>query len=121
MIENLYLDCRRSLQFFDHFGNALHKIIIRENSDIFAYDSIIEKYQSMDQSPKIEVQTPKSNQHPLVDSDIDLMSFQKDWLGLTNLSESSLNQCRYQPKDVDYSWAFVPQSWGFDPLTGIFQ
>lgn len=84
VIENLYLDCRRSLQFFDHFGNALHKIIIRENSDIFAYDNIIEKYQSMDQSPKIEIQATKSNQHPLVDSDIDLMSFQKDWLGMSD-------------------------------------
>jgi putative hemin transport protein len=81
------LDCRRSLQFFDQHGNALHKIIITENSNIFSYENIIEKYQSNDQSPKIEIQAPKINQHPLIDSDIDLMSFQKDWLGMADTHE----------------------------------
>jgi putative hemin transport protein len=84
VIENFYLDCRRSLQFFDCRGNALHKIIIIENSNIFAYENIIEKYQAKDQSPKIEIQAPKINQHPLIDIDIDLMSFQKEWLGMTD-------------------------------------
>ena len=84
VIENFHLDCRRSLQFFDCNGNALHKIIITEDSNILAYENIIEKYQSKDQNPKIEMQAPKINQHPLIDNDIDLMSFQKEWLGMTD-------------------------------------
>jgi len=84
VIENQLFDCRRSLQFFDDRGNALHKIIIRENSNIYAYENIIEKYQSKDQSPKIEIRAPEINKHPLVDIDIDLLSFQKDWLGMSD-------------------------------------
>jgi putative hemin transport protein len=84
VIENLVFDCRRSLQFFDDHGNALHKIIITENSNIYAYENIIEKYQSKDQAPNIEIQAPKLNKHPLIDVDIDLLSFQKDWLGMSD-------------------------------------
>jgi putative hemin transport protein len=88
VIENFYLDCRRSFQFFDEFGNALHKIIIRENSDLFAYENIIEKYQSIDQEPKIRFQAPKSHIRNLTNSDfdigIDLTGFQRGWLGMTD-------------------------------------
>jgi putative hemin transport protein len=84
VIESFHLDCRRSLQFFDSHGNALHKIIITESGDIFAYENIIARYQSKDQSPTIEIQAPKINQHPLIDLNIDLLSFQKDWLGMSD-------------------------------------
>lgn len=84
VIENQIFDCRRSLQFFDDRGNAVHKIILTENSNIYAYENIVEKYQSKDQRPKIEVQTSKPNEHPLIDVDIDLLDFQKDWLGMSD-------------------------------------
>ena len=84
VIENFYLDCRRSFQFFDEFGNALHKIIIRENSDLFAFEKIIEKYQSADQDPEIKITAPKINKKPLIDVEIDLLGFQKAWLGMTD-------------------------------------
>lgn len=85
--ENFLLDCRRSLQFFDCHGNALHKIIIIESSNIYAFEKIIEQYRSKDQSPKIEIQAPKNNQKPLIDVAIDLLSFQKDWLGMSDTHE----------------------------------
>jgi putative hemin transport protein len=84
VIENFYLDCRRSFQFFDEFGNALHKIIIRENSDLFAFENMIEKYQSADQDSEIEITAPKINKKPLIDVEIDLLGFQKAWLGMTD-------------------------------------
>ncbi len=84
VIENFYLDCRRSFQFFDKFGNALHKIIIRENSDLFAFENIIEQYRSTDQEAKIDIQTPGLQQAPLIDVDIDLLGFQRDWLGMAD-------------------------------------
>jgi putative hemin transport protein len=84
VIESKLFDCQRSLQFFDEHGNALHKIIITENSNIYAYDNIIEKYQFKDQSPTIEIQAPKLKKHPVIDIDIDLLSFQKDWLGMSD-------------------------------------
>ncbi len=84
VIENFYLDCRRSFQFFDEFGNALHKIIIRENSDLFAFENIIEQYRSTDQEAKIDIQAPSIKQAPLIDVDIDLLGFQRDWLGMAD-------------------------------------
>jgi putative hemin transport protein len=109
VIENFHLDCRRSLQFFDCNGNALHKIIITEDSNILAYENIIEKYQSKDQNPKIEIQAPKINQRPLIDNDIDLMSFQKEWLGMTDTHQfydlikqyklSRIQALRFAPED----------------------
>ena len=84
VIENFYLDCRRSFQFFDEFGNALHKIIIRENSDLFAFENIIEQYRSTDQEAKIDIKVPSIKQAPLIDVDIDLLGFQRDWLGMAD-------------------------------------
>lgn len=84
VIENFYLDCRRSFQFFDEFGIALHKIIIRENSDLFAFENIIEQYRSTDQEPKIDIQAPGIQQVPLIDVDIDLLGFQRGWLGMSD-------------------------------------
>ena len=84
VIENFYLDCRRSFQFFDEFGNALHKIIIRENSNLFAFENIIEQYRSTDQEAKIDIQAPSIQQAPLIDVEIDLLGFQRDWLGMAD-------------------------------------
>jgi putative hemin transport protein len=84
VIENFYLDCRRSFQFFDEFGNALHKIIIRENSDLFAFENIIEQYRSADQEAKIDIQAPGIQEAPWIDVDIDLLGFQRDWLGMAD-------------------------------------
>jgi putative hemin transport protein len=87
VIENLHLDCRRSLQFFDQFGHALHKIIIRENSDIFAFENIIEKYQAVDQEPHIEISAPKKIKKTLIDVGIDLAGFHRGWLGMSDTHE----------------------------------
>lgn len=87
VIEKLHLDCRRSLQFYDQFGNAIHKIILRENSDIIAFENIIEKYQSKNQEPEIEISAPQVNQKPLIDVGIDLASFHKGWLGMSDTHE----------------------------------
>jgi putative hemin transport protein len=87
VIENLHLDCRRSLQFFDQYGHALHKIIIRENSDIFAFENIIEKYQAVDQEPHIEISAPKKIKKPLIDVGIDLAGFHRGWLGMSDTHE----------------------------------
>lgn len=84
VIENFYLDCRRSFQFFDEFGNALHKIIIRENSNLFAFENIIEQYRSTDQEVKIDIKAPGIKQAPLIDVDIDLLGFQRGWLGMSD-------------------------------------
>ncbi|HVV95150.1 MAG TPA: ChuX/HutX family heme-like substrate-binding protein [Hyphomicrobiales bacterium] len=45
---------RRSLQFFDAAGEAVHKVHLRPASDLGAYDALIGRLGSGDQSPGIE-------------------------------------------------------------------
>ena len=46
-------DVRRSLQFFDEAGEAVHKIHLRPASDIAAYERIVEMLKSADQSQTV--------------------------------------------------------------------
>ncbi|MBA3448104.1 MAG: hemin-degrading factor [Pseudaminobacter sp.] len=46
-------DVRRSLQFFDEAGDAVHKIHLRPASDVAAYDRLVETLRSSDQSQTV--------------------------------------------------------------------
>jgi putative hemin transport protein len=43
-------EVRRSLQFFDKWGNAVHKVHLRPTSDLEAYDRIVSNFRLEDQS-----------------------------------------------------------------------
>ncbi len=45
---------RRSLQFFDKAGDAVHKIHLRPSSDVTAYEELVSRLISSDQSQAIE-------------------------------------------------------------------
>ena len=49
-------DVRRSLQFFDKAGDAVHKVHLRPNSDVDAYETLVAGFLSGDQSQAIETQ-----------------------------------------------------------------
>lgn len=52
---------RKSLQFFDRHGDALHKIHSREATDLVAWDALVERFRSPDQTPWLaEPATPRS-------------------------------------------------------------
>jgi putative hemin transport protein len=42
---------RRSLQFFDPEGSALHKVFLLKSSELDAYEALLERYAAEDQSP----------------------------------------------------------------------
>jgi putative hemin transport protein len=47
----------RSLQFFDASGEAVHKVHLRPASDLSAYEALIARFRSDDQSKRIAVET----------------------------------------------------------------
>ncbi|TKT79131.1 hemin-degrading factor [Aquamicrobium sp. LC103] len=47
-------ELRRSLQFFDKTGEAVHKVHLRPDSDITAYENLVSDFLSADQSQTIE-------------------------------------------------------------------
>lgn len=72
----------RSFQFFDASGTAIHKVFLTDASDLAAYEKLVEKYRSGDQSQTVNV-SAKSEQTPdKDDSEIDVEGFQKAWAEL---------------------------------------
>jgi putative hemin transport protein len=53
-------ETRRSLQFFDAAGDAVHKVHLRAASDLSAYKSLVERLRSADQTPQIAALQPRS-------------------------------------------------------------
>lgn len=74
---------RHSLQFFNSFGEATHKIYLTEKSNKEAYDALVTKYSAEDQdiSLVISEKTTKPAESEVV-TEIDREAFQGEWLAL---------------------------------------
>ncbi len=73
---------RRSLQFFDASGVAVHKVFLTENSDAAAYEALVAAHLSRDQSPTQVVEPPPSLEAERRDAEIDVEGFQAAWRAL---------------------------------------
>lgn len=69
----------RSIQIFDKDGTAVHKIYLTDKSDIDAYEGLVSKYRSEDQSPHLPVESKPAPSADLPDSEIDVAGFRKEW------------------------------------------
>jgi len=68
-----------SFQFFDVDGTAVHKVFLTETSDHAAYQKLVEKYRSENQSQSLDVSAKPSEANEKPDSEIDVEGFQKAW------------------------------------------
>ncbi|MBK6425807.1 MAG: hemin-degrading factor [Blastocatellia bacterium] len=78
---------RRSFQFFDADGTAVHKVFLTDESNEATYHELVAKYRSADQSPKqpvIEAE-PENGEKP--DGEIDVEGFRAAWRGLQDTHE----------------------------------
>lgn len=75
---------RKSLQFFDLDGSAVHKIYMTEQSDLKAYEALIAKYKAVNQGATLLVQPVDKSIVKKPDSEIDIKGFQEGWLALTD-------------------------------------
>ncbi|QQS43203.1 MAG: hemin-degrading factor [Acidobacteriota bacterium] len=69
----------RSIQIFDIDGTAVHKIYLTETSDVDAYESLVAKYRSDDQSQVMNVRPKPAPSSDLPDAEIDVEGFRKAW------------------------------------------
>jgi len=78
---------RKSIQFFDRDGTAVHKVYLQEDSDREAFTALVAKFRSTDQSPELSVEAypPRESDRP--DSEIDVAAFAKGWRAMEDTHE----------------------------------
>lgn len=75
---------QRSLQIFDAHGAAVHKVFLREESDLAAWEDLVARNAHADQSPLLMVE-PKPQPAALREERaIDVAAFQHAWRALTD-------------------------------------
>ena len=71
---------RRSLQFFDKDGTAVHKVYLTARSDVALYEEFVKEYCAKNQSD-VQAVVPLEKPTPdKPDSEIDVEGFRKGWL-----------------------------------------
>ena len=75
-------EIKRSLQFFDAYGNAVHKTHLRPESNIEFYSAFVEKYRHEDQSEGISVESHAEKKPELPDEKIDAKALKEAWRNL---------------------------------------
>ncbi|RJG04714.1 hemin-degrading factor [Noviherbaspirillum cavernae] len=78
---------QRSLQFFDVAGTAIHKIFLRPQSDLTAYEVLTARFRSDDQQAGITVGTAPAAAAEKPDSEIDVAAFREGWASLRDTHE----------------------------------
>lgn len=75
-------DNRQSIQFFDTWGDAVHKIYLTPASDANAYQALVQKY-SPDGPADFQVERKKTEpKAETPDEEIDVEAFRKEWTEL---------------------------------------
>jgi putative hemin transport protein len=78
---------RYSLQFFNSYGEATHKIYLTEDSNKGAYDVLVAKYRAADQKVMaLTAARPEKKQEEQA-GEIDTAAFQAEWLTLKDTHE----------------------------------
>lgn len=78
---------KRSLQFFDADGSAIHKVHLLEHSDHAAFERLVEDGAHHDQSPAIRVAMPASPPGDRPDTEIDRQALRERWLSLADVHQ----------------------------------
>lgn len=94
---------QHSLQFFDRYGVAIHKIFLRPESQIAAFEEIKNRFAAPLQSPMISISPhawPKPERN---DAEIDVPGLQQDWIAMRDTHDFFLILKKY---DVSRLQAF---------------
>jgi putative hemin transport protein len=78
---------RRSIQFFNASGDAVHKIFLQDDSNLDAFVNIAAAFRSEDQSPEETVAPSQTNSAERPDSEVDVLGFAESWAGMTDTHE----------------------------------
>lgn len=81
---------RLSLQFFDTQGDAVHKVYLKENSELKAYQCLIKRFKADDQTPLvIERTTTVIASDTSQTVDIDAVELRQQWAAIRNVHQGN--------------------------------
>lgn len=103
-------DIRRSLQFFDAHGDAVHKIHLRENSNLYAWQKLIDDIVARHQPQTVSVVPKPTDADTTTDVPVD--ELRDRWSAMTDTHQfvsiiRKLNISRHQAVSSvgdDYAW-----------------
>lgn len=75
---------QRSLQFFDGRGVAVHKIFLRDGSDLAAYEALVDDLLLDDQSPRVKLSDARETSPERPDSEIPVDELVSDWKAMAD-------------------------------------
>ena len=78
---------RRSLQFFDASGMAIHKIYVEEAGREETFDALVKEFTHAEQSPVLDIVPAKAPAAPKPDSEIDANGLREGWRALQDTHE----------------------------------
>ncbi|MBL4906115.1 MAG: hypothetical protein JKX94_01580 [Sneathiella sp.] len=82
LVEKTKSGPRKSLQFFDKSGAALHKIYLTNKSNEEAFDTLVAEFQSEDQVSALEIEAYAPKDAPRSNDDVDWAGFRETWENL---------------------------------------
>lgn len=78
---------RRSLQFFDHEGQAIHKIFLTAKSNEAGYDALVDEFRAENQEPGIETLPPLPKAVTRKDDEVDVDNLRAHWRKMTDVHQ----------------------------------
>jgi putative hemin transport protein len=78
---------QRSLQIYDPHGDAVHKVFLREDSDLAAWMAFVLRNAHDDQAPSVAVEREKAVPELAADADVDLAAFREAWSQMKDTHE----------------------------------
>ncbi|TPN48244.1 MULTISPECIES: hemin-degrading factor [unclassified Mesorhizobium] len=105
-------EIRRSLQFFDAAGEAVHKVHLRPASSLYAYQKLVASLESSNQDPTIDISGPISEENEASAATANLDDLRDRWSRLTDVHQffgmlKTLKLSRRQAVRMvgqDYAW-----------------
>ncbi|HEV2897432.1 MAG TPA: ChuX/HutX family heme-like substrate-binding protein [Pseudaminobacter sp.] len=106
-------EIRRSLQFFDAAGEAVHKVHLRSASNLYAYQKLVAELESCNQEPIVSIKASVVDQHAEVPDQVAAVDdLRAHWSGLTDVHQffdmlKTLNLSRCQAMRMvgqDFAW-----------------
>ncbi|MES1990349.1 MAG: ChuX/HutX family heme-like substrate-binding protein [Pseudomonadota bacterium] len=85
LVEDTKAGPRRSLQFFDAAGVAIHKIYLTDTSDVDAFNALVTNFATVD--TPVQTAPRKQRAAPVADSSVDVAAFHAAWDALKDTHE----------------------------------